>query len=438
VSYFRDLGCPELTFVVNSSKAESKALISASLASATEKKYSSTNVTELPHEIFKTHRLTVNGEPVRLNGTMAPRTDSWHEFKEYSGFVSLKEGVNVIQLHHDKNLAYTHIEERLNVDYIKIDTQSATLSKLNNFKLEAEKQTLEGGITVSSMVSNNPSAGSCVEGLNKVNGTLTAKFTASTATKTGIFFNFGLASKIDNLSSYLKVELNGNVLSMNNARLPEYKLDSVNKFDFRDIYIGEGNLKSGDNVLKITVLKTGIDATLDYINLFSSTIISLTATGETHSYKLEAEDSNYFTPYGNVNVPTASGELSHGHSGSAFLGGFSYNVGGVNLKFNSNQDGKITLKLCLGLTPQAYNFGECYDVYITNSENNKTKLPDYDITVPAASNGQVAWFAWTEFNFGEIDIKAGENIITIDHPVGNPYYGSNLDYVVIETICLIS
>lgn len=429
VSYFREGNRPRIRFVVHSDKDENNALVTMSLASALEQ-----TVKELPHLIYKQHRLTVNGEAVRLNGTMPIRSNgNWHNFKEHQGYINLKKGYNIIEFHHDYNQAYQIEEERMNIDYLKIQTTSATITKVNSATLEAEKMNLLGGAYVSGNVSNNPSGGYSIEGLSATNSSASIDINVKEKSLVGVNLNIGLTDKIADLSQYLKVTFNNTEMSLDEVRLPECSLDYTKGSDYRNFYLGQLSLEAGDYTFKITAKKAGFTALIDYVKFYSLTSITMDTPEGTNDYKFEAEDTSHFTSYGNVKV--AQENNCNNPSGGYYLGGYSYNVGGNTFTFNAAADARVTLKFCLGLTLE-FNFEECYDLTLSNSAGSNQKIDTTGLIIPQYSANQ--WFDWRLITICEIDIKAGQNILDIKHPLGSPYYGANLDYIIVTSDVVIS
>ena len=266
IGYFWENYAPRIKFVVDSDKEEKNAIISVRMAPTFAQA-----IKELPHPIYKTRMLTVNGEEIRLNGTMQPRT-SWYDFADYSGYVNLKKGINIIEFHHDLNQTYAIEEGRINFDCIKLATKDAIIVDTKTSIIEAENCDLQR-VTMSSEAINSPSKGASVGGLNTIAASITATFNADKASLASIFGSFGLNSEF-NLNEYIELELNDQKVSLNDITLYEYNLDKVAGGDWREFALCNVNVIEGQNTFKLKVIKEGLDVNLDYLRICSTGVIS--------------------------------------------------------------------------------------------------------------------------------------------------------------------
>lgn len=266
VGYFWESYTPRIKFVVDSDKEEKNALISVRMAPTFAQK-----LKELPHPIYKTRMLTVNGEEVRLSGTMQPRK-TWYDFADYSGYVNLKKGINIIEFHHDLNQTYAIEEGRVNFDCIKISSKDAVVVNTNTNIIEAENCSLQR-VVVSQEPINSPSNGSLISGLNVIAGTIEGSFNLDKAVSSAFFASFGLNSEF-NLNEYIELEVNNQKVSLNSITLYEYNLDKVAGGDWREFALCNVDLVEGQNTFKLKVIKERLDVNLDYIRICSTGVIS--------------------------------------------------------------------------------------------------------------------------------------------------------------------
>lgn len=422
VGYFWENAAPRIKFVVESDKDESNALITVNMAPAFEQARK-----ELDHPIYKTRMLTVNGEEVRLNGTMKPRV-SWYDFSDYSGFVNLKKGINVIEFHHDLNQTYAMEEGRVNVDCIKVSTKDATLVNTKTNKLEAEECTLNQA-SLSTVISNSPSNGASVDKLNTVGASITGTFTSSKASLASIIASIGLNTEV-NLKEYVELEVNNQKVNLHDVTLPEYNLDTSAGNDWREFALADANLVQGENTFKLTVIKAGLDVRVDYFRICSQADITVKEIAKKDEYKFECEDSSHFTFTGAAKIDTGNGA-----SGDKYIGSMSVNVSSLTFKFNASADANVRIKICFGLALD-FNMADCFNIYLTNSAVTRQQVDErFNCDIPGSSSNQ--WFNWTVITIGTLDVKQGENTILFDHPDASKY-ATNLDYFIVESDVVIS
>ena len=422
IGYFWENGAPRIKYVIQADKAEEKALISVRMAPAYEQARK-----ELDHPIYKTRMLSVNGEEVRLNGVMKPRV-SWTDFNDYCGFVNLKQGINVIEFHHDLYQTYSMEEGRINLDCISVNTKEATLVNTNTAILEAENCTLDKA-SISSVVSNSPSNAGSIDKLNTVGASVSGKFTSTKAGLSSFIASIGLNTEV-NLNEYVELEVNNQKVNLHDVKLPEYNLDIVAGSDWREFALADVNLIEGENTFKLSVIKNGLDVKIDYFRICSTSEIKVPEVAKKNEYKFECEDSSHFTFTGAAKIDTGNGA-----SGNKYIGSMSVNVSSLTFKFNASADANVRIKICFGLALD-FNMADCFNIYLTNSENNRKQVDDrFNTDIPGSSTNQ--WFNWTVITIGNLDVKKGENTLLFDHPDSSKY-ATNLDYFIIETDAVIS
>ena len=371
--------------------------------------------------------LTVNGEEGRLNGVMKPRV-SWTDFNDYCGFVNLKQGINVIEFHHDLNQTYSMEEGRINLDCISVNTKEATLVNTNTAILEAENCTLDKA-SISSVVSNSPSNAGSIDKLNTVGASVSGKFTSTKAGLSSFIASIGLNTEV-NLNEYVELEVNNQKVNLHDVKLPEYNLDIVAGSDWREFALADVNLIEGENTFKLSVIKNGLDVKIDYFRICSTSEIKVPEAAKKNEYKFECEDSSHFTFTGAAKIDTGNGA-----SGNKYIGSMSVNVSSLTFKFNASADANVRIKICFGLALD-FNMADCFNIYLTNSAVTRQQVDDrFNTDIPGSSTNQ--WFNWTVITIGNLDVKKGENTLLFDHPDSSKY-ATNLDYFIIETDAVIS
>ena len=215
IGFFWDNNNPLIRFVVESDKEEKNAVLSLALASSVAQ-----SVTELPHPLYKTKLISVNGEPVALSGTLSARNGaSYYNFDVHSTYIDLKAGTNIIDIHYDYNCSYSMEEFRLNLDYFEIITESAKVTELNCDTIGSDKCTAVG--TNITTVTHSPSPDNyAVTELNKAGAIIKGEFTADATSKAAFGIIFGLKSEAK-LSEYFDLSINGVAVAIDDVLLNE-------------------------------------------------------------------------------------------------------------------------------------------------------------------------------------------------------------------------
>ena len=414
LGYLWDNSAPFVRFVVESDRDEKNAVLSLALTSAIYQ-----SVTELPHPMYKTKLISVNGEPISLSGTLPARNgDSWHNFEEHSGYINLKKGTNIIDLHYDYNCSYAMEEFRINVDYLDIKTSDAIITEYKYGTVEADSCVADKAI-ISSVAQSPTRNNVAVTGLNKVGASVSGVFSAELSKKASFAIVFGLNSET-NISEYFDLQINGKTVSINDTILHKYHYDKAAGADWREYVIADFDVLSGENTFKLTVKKAGCDVNIAAFRIYSSSQISIDSSVNT-SQRFEAEDACFHN--GTVNF-----ENTHKASGGVCVSYFREGKVIVFTIFSDKAEQNVPIVIC-GASAKESN-GKLLEI---TAEELATMIKNNGVAIRGAEGGFAGSNTQDWYNFSTltayIDLAQGKNVITFE----NLGPAMNMDYIEIKS-----
>ena len=414
LGYFWDNGVPYVRFVVESDRDEENAIISLALTSAVEQ-----TVSELPHPLYKTGLVTVNGKTIPLSGILPARNgNSWHTFYVHSGFIDLKKGTNVIDLHYDFNCSYSMEEFRINVDFLEIQS-NAVVTEYKNGVVEPENCVVNGAVI--SFVDNSPTTNSsAVTTLNQIGASITGSFISEKSGKAAFAALFGLNSKAT-LSEYFELEINGETVAIPEIILNDHHFEKLAGADWREYIIADFDLVEGENIFKLNVIKEGFDANIASFKIYSADAISTEEIEGVNHYRFEAEHSQ-------IHNGTIVIEYSDRASNGTLVGYFREGKTMVFTIISDKAENNVPIIIC-GATAKESGI-ELIEITAEEIASmfacNGVALRDAKGSFAGSSNQD--WYNFTTVS-GYVDLKEGVNILTLT----NLGPSMNMDYIQLTT-----